>query len=89
MGDASESHPFSKTKVRGAVTLLKFAQVRVRACVVVVVVVGFFSGWLLLFSFRVRIHQRGTNMKIQRPLRSVSSLSISNSLHVWVYRTDG
>lgn len=25
---AHESHPFSKTKVRGAVTLLKFAQVR-------------------------------------------------------------
>lgn len=25
--DASDNHPFSKTKVRGAVTLLKFAQV--------------------------------------------------------------
>lgn len=26
--EASENHPFSKTKVRGAITLLKFAQVR-------------------------------------------------------------
>lgn len=35
-GDASESnaHPFSKTKVRGAVTLLKFAQVRLFVCVI-------------------------------------------------------
>lgn len=30
--DGSDNHPFSKTKVRGAVTLLKFAQVRVEAC---------------------------------------------------------
>lgn len=30
-GDVSETHPFSKTKVRGTVTLLKFAQVRAHA----------------------------------------------------------